>query len=574
MMDFIRKKINRKLFLIMSISLITVFACLPVFARNHVDKMDIDVTIHDNGSASITQRWVGTFDEGTEVYLPIEDKSLSVRNLKVWKGSREYLEAEGWDVDWSFEQKKWRSGINRTAKGVELCFGISEYGESIYTFSYDIDPLVKSYIESDGFNFQFVNPGMGTFPSDVNLRIQVEGGKNLSTGNARIWGFGYEGMTSFSEDGYAIAFSTSPLSGSNYMNVTLEIFKGLITPNVEINDTFENAVLNVALENSSYAETIASENDNGLSLFEIIFFAIIGFSFINFIVQMILKVRRKKALKKFYNNGNYFRDTPNAGNLAMSHILYKDFDIWKNKDTNVIGAIIMKMINNGNLEPLQEKSYGFFGNEKVSTSLRVGKEPEDPLLKELYNIIIQAAGDDGVLQENELKRYAQKNYEALIEYIKSLDTRGHSALNQEGCYLKVGGKKLADLNEKGQKELSEVYGLRKFLDEFTLINERSITEGVIWEDLMVYATLFGIAEKVLSELKEVYPDRLVEVEKISHTYYVSDIYFRSLYFSTYNARRAAEIAKAATMAAKGLGGMASLSGGGGFSGGGSGGGTR
>ena len=569
MMDFIRKKINRKLFLIMSISLISVFACLPVFARNHVDKMDIDVTIHDNGSASITQRWTGTFDEGTEVYLPIEDKSLSVRNLKVWKGSREYLEADGWDVDWSFEQKKWRSGINRTAKGVELCFGISEYGESIYTFSYDIDPLVKSYIESDGFNFQFVNPGMGTFPSDVNLRIQVEGGKNLSTGNARIWGFGYEGMTSFSEDGYAIAFSTSPLKGSNYMNVTLEIFKGLITPNVEINDTFENAVLNRALVGSSFEETLANESRQSFTT--ILFFALILFSFV---YKIILSTKRKLSLKKFYKEANYFRDTPNAGNLAMSHILYKDFDIWKNKDTNVIGAIIMKMINNGNLEPLQEKSYGFFGNEKVSTSLRVGKEPEDPLLKELYNIIIQAAGDDGVLQENELKRYAQKNYEALIEYIKSLDTRGHSALNQEGCYLKVGGKKLADLNEKGQKELSEVYGLRKFLDEFTLINERSITEGVIWEDLMVYATLFGIAEKVLSELKEVYPDRLVEVEKISHTYYVSDIYFRSLYFSTYNARRAAEIAKAATMAAKGLGGMASLSGGGGFSGGGSGGGTR
>ena len=260
MIDFIREKIYRKLILVTSISLITVFACLPVFARNHVDKMDIDVTIHDNGSASITQRWVGTFDEGTEVYLPIEDKSLSVRNLKVWKGSREYLEADGWNVDWSFDQKKWRSGINRTAKGVELCFGISEYGESIYTFSYDIDPLVKSYIESDGFNFQFVNSGMGTFPSDVNLRIQVEGGKNLSTGNARIWGFGYEGMTSCSEAGYAIAFSTSPLRGSNYMNVTLEIFKGLITPNVEINDTFENAVLNRALVGSSFEETLANES--------------------------------------------------------------------------------------------------------------------------------------------------------------------------------------------------------------------------------------------------------------------------------------------------------------------------
>ena len=62
----------------------------------------------------------------------------------------------------------------------------------------------------------------------------------------------------------------------------------------------------------------------------------------------------------------------------------------------------MKLINNGNLEPIQEKSYGFFGNEKISTSLRVGNEPEDPLLRELYDIIIKAAGDDGVLQENEL----------------------------------------------------------------------------------------------------------------------------------------------------------------------------
>lgn len=572
MIDFISNKISKKLFLIISISLITVFSCLPVFARNHVDNIDIDVLIHNNGSATITQRWAGTFDEGTEVYLPIEDKSLIVKNLKVWKGGREYLEANGWNVDWSFESKKWRCGINRTSKGVELCFGISEYGESIYTFSYDIDPLVKSYRDADGFNFQFVNPNMGTFPSDVNLRIKVEDDKKLSTDNARIWGFGFNGMTSFSEEGYAVAFSTSPLSGRNYMNITLEIFKGLITPNVEVKDTFEKAILNVALEDSSYAEYL--EQDRGLTSTHIMLIGILGIFLVSTITAIVSKVKRKTILKAFYKYGNYFRDNPNGGNLVMTHILYKDFDIWKNKETNVIGAIIMKLINNGNLEPLQEKSYGFFGNEKVSTSLKVGKEPKDPLLRELYDIIIKAAGEDGILQENELKRYAQDNYEVLIDYMKSLDTRGRNELNQESCYNKVGGNKLNDLNEKGQKELAEVYGLRKFLDEFTLINERGVTEGVIWEDLMVYATLFGIAKKVLSELKKVYPDKLVEIEKISHTYYVSDIYFRNLYYSTYNARRAAEIARAATIAAKGLGGAASLGGGGGFSGGGSGGGTR
>ncbi|MBR4313642.1 MAG: DUF2207 domain-containing protein, partial [Lachnospiraceae bacterium] len=451
-MNKIVRKINKLILVIVSSVLIAVFCCVTVFAKNHVDTMDIDVAIHKNGSATITQRWAGTFDEGTEVYIPIEDKNLIVKNLKVWKGNREYLSADGWNVDWSFENKKWRSGINYTNNGLELCFGISEYGNNIYTFSYDIDPLVRSYTDADGFNFQFINPNMSTFPSNATLRIMVDDDNKLSVDNARIWGFGFNGVAAFSEEGYAIAYSTSPLNVGNYLNVTLEIFKGMLTPNVRVNDTFENAVLNVALEGSSYAETLKQQN--GSSLAEIFFAIIFGAFFISIIASIVSKVKRKAALKLFYKEGNYFRDKPNGGNLVMTHILYKDFDIWKNKETNVIGAIIMKLINNGNLEPLQEKSYRLFGREKISTSLKVGKEPEDPILRELYDIIIRAAGDDGVLQENELKKYAQKNYEALIDYIKSLDTKGRNALNQEGCYSRVGGKNLKDLNEKGVKELS------------------------------------------------------------------------------------------------------------------------
>lgn len=550
------------------------FCFTPTFAKNHVETMDIDVAIHNNGSATITQRWTGSFDEGTEVYLPIEDKKLIVKNLRAWKGSREYIEADGWNVDWSFEQKKWRSGINYTDKGVELCFGISEYGNNTYTFSYDIDPLVKAYNDADGFNFQFVNPGMGTFPSDVNLRIRVDDNKKLTTDIARIWGFGYEGYATFSEEGYAVAFSTSSLRSGNYMNITLEIFKGLITPNVKVDANFEDTVLERALENSSYLEVLEAERNKGLSIFELIFYGAILMVLCSAVIKIVSAIKRKIELKTFYKEGNYFRDNPNDGNLVMSHILYKDFDIWGNKDTNIIGAFIMKMINDGNLEPLQETYYGLFGNEKISTSLKVGKVPEDELLRELYDIIILAAGDDNILQENELKKYAKTHYEPLINYINSLDKKGHNELNKYDCYNKVGGKRLADLSEKGRNELSEVYGLRKFLDEFTLINERGIKEGVIWENLMVYATLFGIAKKVLSELKEVYPDKLVEIEKLTHTYYVSDLYFRNLYYSSFNARRAANAAKAASMAAHGFGGLASSSGGGGFSGGGFGGGTR
>ena len=71
-----------------------------------------------------------------------------------------------------------------------------------------------------------------------------------------------------------------------------------------------------------------------------------------------------------------------------------------------------------------------------------------------------------------------------------------------------------------------------------------------------------------------YPDRIAEIQNYENTYYVSDAYFRTLYWTSLNTRRAIQAAELAKMAADGLGGAASIGGGGGFSGGGSGGGTR
>ena len=64
---------------------------VTAFAKNNVSNISMDVLIHNNGSATITQQWTGTFDTGTEVYLPIEDRSLIVSNLKVSMNGREFM---------------------------------------------------------------------------------------------------------------------------------------------------------------------------------------------------------------------------------------------------------------------------------------------------------------------------------------------------------------------------------------------------------------------------------------------------------------------------------------------------
>ena len=78
-----------------------------------------------------------------------------------------------------------------------------------------------------------------------------------------------------------------------------------------------------------------------------------------------------------------------------------------------------------------------------------------------------------------------------------------------------------DLTAKGKEELAEVMGLKKYLEDFSLISEREISETIIWQDYMVYATLFGIADKVIKQFEKVYPDRVPEFENYNRNVYYS-----------------------------------------------------
>ena len=49
-------------------------------------------------------------------------------------------------------------------------------------------------------------------------------------------------------------------------------------------------------------------------------------------------------------------------------------------------------------------------------------------------------------------------------------------------------------------------GVKKYMEEFSLIKDREVPELVLWEKYLVFATVFGVAEKVIKQLKVVYPE--------------------------------------------------------------------
>ena len=552
-----------KKFLII-LPLILLLCSVTVLAKNNVSEINIDVTVMDDGSAYIVQEWRGEFYEGTENYIPINTDDISISDFKVSDQNGAYAFTDNWNVDSTFEEKARKCGIVETWDGVELCFGISEYGENRYAIEYIVHDFIKRYNDYDGTNFMFINPDMSTFPTDGHINITLQNGSFLDESNSGIWAFGYDGNIEF-RNGSVNAWTTYKLDGEDSMIVMLQMNRGIISPKTQVNDSFET-VKSRAFEGSDYGSGYydTEYNDDGVieKIFSFLF--IFGLPVI-FILIAVFLIKRKKAIKKFYKETGYFRDVPNGGKIEVSHYLAQNFDV-AGDESLIIGALILSMINKGSVEPQVDESVGFFGKVKESVNLKLIKEPDNTAELTLYNLLVKAAGDDGILQEKELEKYSYKNPEEITSIIEGAKASGETEFISLGGFSGGAGNCIKDLSDKGKEELSEVMGLKKYLDEFTLISEREITETVIWKEYMVYATLFGIADKVIKQFEQVYPDRVPEFESYNRNVIIAHSYHHSMHRS---AQRAIQARRAS-----GGGGSASFGGGGGFSGGGRGGGSR
>ncbi|MBQ9940363.1 MAG: DUF2207 domain-containing protein [Clostridia bacterium] len=552
------KQINKLLTAILLV--LTVF-CTWVSAKNNVSEIDIDVTVRDDGSAYIVQNWQGTFNEGTENYIPINTGDISISEFKVSDRNGPYTLLENWDIDAGFDMKAFKCGIVETSGGVELCFGISVYGQNRYAIEYVVEDFIKSYTDFDGTNFMFVNPGMSTFPTDAHINIVLQNGTQLTENNAGIWAFGYDGYVEF-KNGSVNAYTSSALRGENSMIVMLRLDKGLVFPKTHVDRSFDT-VKDKAFEGGDYGEDYYEEEP---TLFETIIGFVVFFGFCAGIILFITSfIKRKRAIKKFKKECGYFRDVPNGGKIDISHYLAQTFDVSGNESL-IIGALILSMINRGCIQPEKEETTGFFGKVKESVNLKLVKEPDTPSELTLYNLLCESAGEDGILQKKELEKYSYKNPVKINDFIKSIKTAGEMAFISLGGFADGTGNRIKDLSDKGKQELSEVIGLKKYLDEFTLIAEREISETIIWKEYMVYATLFGIADKVIKQFKEVYPEKIPEIETYDRNVVIAYSYYHSMHRS---AQRAIQAKRTS-----GGGGRASFGGGGGFSGGGRGGGSR
>ena len=247
----------------------------------------------------------------------------------------------------------------------------------------------------------------------------------------------------------------------------------------------------------------------------------------------------------------------------MNKMLVDDLSYFSGMDEqHVIGALLLKLMSRGDLTITREKY-----NDELQDMLKVlnpiekidqETKGDDRLCQHVLRLLTMASGKDLVLQPTEFKSWCKKkdNVAKVKDFMNLLETK------PDKKYI--------------EKNAADLYGLKAFLKDFSLLNERKMMEVKLWDKYMVYAEFFGIADQVRKDMKEICPEYL-EMSKLAQSIDVAEakedvvyMFSDAIYSSANDA--IAMLFHRKSSGSDGHGVWSSLDGGGGYSGGGGGGG--
>lgn len=536
--------------------LVLLASATGISARPYLHSLDIRVVLSHNGDARITEtRVMDIDDEGTECYIGLGNMGGSeVRDLRVSDEDGNDFENIGdWDIDESRSWKEYKCGIVYKHNGYELCWGLGESGSRTYTTSYTITSLVHAYPDADAIRHVFLDQDVSPKPDHAKISIEAEDSILFTDENCGIWGFRFGGELGF-QDGRIIAYNTEDFGHSGAMYIMVRFNKGMFEPTIQEDDTFEHKK-ELAFEGSDYTsdDEWTTEDTIILLVMAICFFIV---PIVGFIWYLIYVWRARKKVNK---DLLWYRDIPMKGNLQQANDVLNAYKYFGTDYNNLLSACILKLIDMGAISI--EQTLNSKGKTEQNFVIHELKNYADQplLLRKIHSMFKTAAGEDTVLEPKELRSFmrSSKNESITDSFINTLHTKTSISYYKERF-----------------DDVRQVFGLKKFLKEFSLLDERHVNEVTLWKDYMIYATLFGIADQVIKDMKKINPEYF-NMDQVA-AQMANDTTLPMIYSTLHSGTSRAVANKAAREArASGHGGHSSWGGGGGgFSGGGFGGGVR
>ena len=494
-------------------SLLLLFVAAFSLSAQEIRNIDETVVLRKDGSARITQVWDVTVVSGTEFYLPFDNLGpMEIDDLTVSENGEEFFaEGDGWDTDRSREQKRGRCGIVRKRGGVELCWGQGDYGDHVWTVSYTVKGLVMRMGDYDGLYFSFVNPGLSAPPKHVKVMLINEtGGPEWTTDNVKVWGFRSQSEI-LVEDGAVRAESLESFGYNSAMTVLVRFDQGLFEPAVEYEKSFEK-VQEMAFDGSDY-ETKMSFWDWVKAIFGGLFiliclllspgglFVIAILVYLYFWITSLMGFKYKKSFFGASKIKGWSRDVPLDGNIPAAYFALSEGSRMEGLTKSsvskyLISAYFLRWVMNGVVQVIPDPDKP----KRVNLSFEKEASFPEALENDLYKMVREASGSNLILEAGELEKWSKKSFKRVSNIPDRTKTLGKKWFEDRHLLVKKD-----KCTPEGQEKARELIEFRNFLEDFTLHGEKGAIEATLWQDYLVFASLFGIADKVAKQFEKLYP---------------------------------------------------------------------
>lgn len=507
------KKILRTFMIFLFIFL--VFGLFKTVNANTINKISMDIAIDDKGTATITEVWNCTTNQGTEVYHPYYNLGNSqITMLSVTDNGTQYTKLNSWDTSGTLSSKANKFGINRISNGVELCWGISSYGTHTYTVKYQITNFVSELTDSQMIYWTLIPYEFSNSIGSVYIKIHTN--FNISS-TTDVWGYGNYGGTAYVYNGYIEMQSDGRLDTSEYMTILVKFPLGTFNTSNKLNNNFEY-YYNMAEEGTTkYKGESWGIVDVLMAVGGVIF------QFGIFAIIIVALANKGSLGTKNFNFGEagssipkdvaYFRDIPCNQEIFRAYYIGYQYDIIKKK-TDILGSIILKWLKDSMIR-VEKREIGTVFKKEETVVILNETNPEliiDQKEKSLFKMLYEASRD-GILENKEFEKWCKKSYSKILSWFDEIIEREKNKLVQEGLItveetvsLKIFKSTQYTATPKLKEEALQLAGLKKYLEEYTLIKDREAIEVHLFEEYLIYAQMMGIAKEVAKQFKDLYPD--------------------------------------------------------------------
>lgn len=527
------------------------FSTVVSAQENKIESIHIDIELHEDGSATVRETRQTEMHEDTELYIEM----INLQDSELLDFQVEgFTEEPDWDIDASFEEKAYKYGVLDVDNGYELAWGISEYGPQEYNLSYSLSNMVRELKDGQALFWNF-----DTFlshPAD-RMTLEVHAPFPLEEEVLDFYGFGFEGPIEI-VDGH-LEWTGYGLTDSNDVIVLVQFPSGIFNTSSTVDMTLAEQQ-EIATEGSSY------NDEEPMPFWAIVLLSgmgVVGVGVAGGTAAYGLKTRNiRRENNHFYSheyinmNKDITSQTPPKleGDIGDYAYLLKRVVPEVGGFANYFFAYLLIWSFEDRIEIETEEEDRVFFGPKTTAQIKIKNFEEELEINQLsfdeyvdlfemgestleevvWGILLEVADRNGWIEGDDVKDWSEENAESVNDLVQLLDEVSLDWLVQND-YMTTSMEKvfkvpvtIESLTEKGEKTVDEIIQFDNFIKK---MDEVSLTNFDNWQELIVWAALFGKAEETVEYLEEFEPGTW---SYLADTYPVYGHYYGWHYFYTSN----------------------------------------